>query len=95
MKKKIFGVLVLLFTFFIGVDVFSAASCKVSVQGSTTAYVGDNIRLSVLASSNSSLGTFEYTLSYDSSVAKLTSGSLHIVDYQHVGQSKSTNSYTF
>lgn len=95
MKKKIFGVLVLLFTFFIGVDVFSAASCKVSVQGSTTAYVGDNIRLSVLASSNSSLGTFEYTLSYDSSVAKLTSGSLHIVDYQHVGQSKATNSYTF
>ena len=95
MKKKIFGVLVLLFTFFIGVDVFSAASCKVSVQGSTTAYVGDNIRLSVLATSNSSLGTFEYTLSYDSSVAKLTSGSLHVVDYQHVGQSKATNSYTF
>lgn len=89
MKKVLSGVLVLLLSFFIKLPMISAA-CNISVSAPSNAVVGQTFKVSATVSSNS--GSWEYTLSYDSSKVKLVSGQLHVVGV--VGDSR-TNTYTF
>ncbi len=94
-KKIGIGVFILLFVFLFKLPSASAASCKIGVSAPNQVIVGKSFKVTVTVSSNASLGSWEYTLSYDSSKVKLNSGSLRVVDYGN-GSSKSRSySYTF
>ncbi len=94
-KKVLTGVFVLLFAFLIKLPETSAASCNIRVSAPSSVVVGRNFTVTVNVSSNASLGTWEYTLSYDSSRARLVSGQLHVVDYGNGSKKSASYSYTF
>ncbi len=94
-KKILTGAFILLFVFLFKIPGVDAASCKISVSAPSSVVVGQSFNVTVTVSSSASLGSWEYTLSYDSSMAKLTSGTLHIVDYGNGSKTSSTYSYTF
>lgn len=70
-KKIILAVIVS----FMGVLSLSAASANIRVSTSKSSpIVGNQITVTVSVSSSSALGSWEYSLSYDSSKLKLMSG---------------------
>lgn len=75
----------------------NAASANIRVTSSKTSpIVGNQITVSVSISSSEALGSWEYSLSYDSSKLKLLSGDVHVVDYASNTSTKSaTYKYTF
>lgn len=98
-KIKYLGFLLIIS--FIGVFNVDAASANISVSANTkTVIVGNTIQVTVKVSS-SKLGSWEYCISYDSSVLKLTSSTADantcvkagVVD--KVGQTSSTEKFTF
>lgn len=88
-KKILLGVFTLLFAFLFNLNIVNAG-CNISVSSSKSASVGSNFNVSVTVPSNA--GSWEYTLSYDSSKVKLVSGNLKVVGVY--GDSR-TSSYTF
>ena len=92
-KKIILAVIVN----FMGVLSLSAASANIRVSTSKSSpIVGNQITVTVNVSSSSALGSWEYSLSYDSSKLKLMSGDTHIVDYASNSSTKSASyRYTF
>ena len=94
--KKIFGI-ILLALIIVTPKELNAASGTVSVSSSkTSAVVGSEINITVRLSSNASLGSWEYTLSYDSSKLKLISGTTNVVGYAPNSSTKSQSySYKF
>ena len=92
-KKIILAVIVS----FMGVLSLSAASANIRVSTSKSSpIVGNQITVTVSVSSSSALGSWEYSLSYDSSKLKLMSGDTHIVDYASNSSTKSASyKYTF
>lgn len=95
LSKILTGVFILLFAFIFKIIDVNAASCKIGVSSVSSTGVGSTFKVTVVTSSSSTLGTFEYTLSYDSSKVSLTSGQLHVVDFSHVGQKSASYTYTF
>ena len=77
----------------IGIINSKAASCSISVSSPSSAVVGQSFNVTVKVSSNAALGSWNYTLDYNSLYVRLNSGSLHIVDYGN--GSKSSVSYTY
>lgn len=66
-----------------------AASGSISVRSSRSSLVvGNQVTVTVTVSSTSPLGSWEYSLNYDSSKLKLISGNTHIVDYASNGNTK-------
>ncbi|MEG2621158.1 MAG: hypothetical protein RSA10_03650 [Bacilli bacterium] len=95
-KNYLLGSILLAVAFFIKLPGVSAASAKISVSASTnTAIVGSSFKVTVNVSSNASIGSWEYTLGYDSSKARLTGGQLHVVDYGNGSKRSASYSYTF
>ncbi len=91
-KLLIFGLL----TFIIFSPSFFASS-SINVQTSkSTVIVGNTFNVTVKVSGSEAIGSWDYTLTYDSNILKLTSGNLRVVDYSSNGTSKSaTYNYTF
>lgn len=87
-KKVLLGVFILLFMFLININV--SAGCSISISAPKTASVGSTFKVSATVPSNS--GSWEYTLSYDSSKVKLVSGTLKVVGVY--GDTR-TSTYTF
>ena len=94
-KKILTGAFILLFVFIFKLNNVNAASCRIGVSAPASVNSGSTFKVTVVTSSSSTLGTFEYTLSYDSSKVSLTSGQLHVVDFSHVGQKSASYTYTF
>lgn len=92
--KKILFILGLSFLFFCPYIVDAAT---ISVAGTTaTGTVGGNITVKVTISENSGLGSWEYSLDYDSSKLQLLSGNTHVVGYvDREGQTNQSYTYTF
>lgn len=92
--KKILFILGLSFLFFCPYVVDAAS---ISVAGTTaTGTVGGNITVKVTISENSGLGSWEYSLDYDSSKLQLLSGNTHAVGYvDREGQTNQSYTYTF
>ena len=93
-KKILTGAFVLLFVFLFKLPNV-AASCRIGVSAPSSAVVGQNFKVTVTVSGSSSIGSWEYTLGYDSSKVRLTSGSLHVVDYGNGSKSSASYTYTF
>ena len=91
MKKGLF-ILVLGFLMFLPYKVNAAS---ISVAGTTaTGTVGGNITVKVTISESKGLGSWEYSLDYDSSKLQLLSGSTHVVGYVD-GEGETTKTYTY
>lgn len=94
--KKVTNIfLIILFVFIFKISNISAASCKISVSAPSSVTVGQNFNVTVTVSSNAALGSWNYTLGYDSSKAKFNSGTLHVVDYGNGSKKSSSYSYSF
>lgn len=93
---KIIGTFIISFLFITNVD---AASANVSVSTSANqVIVGKGVTVYVTVSSASPIGSWEYTLNYDTSVFKLTSSEvgLHYASYASNASTKSvTYKYNF
>jgi len=90
--KKILFILGLSFLFFCP-HVVEAAS--ISVAGTTaTGTVGGNITVGVTISESSGLGSWEFSLDYDSNKLQLLSGNTHVVGYVD-GEGQTSQSYTY
>ena len=90
--KKILFILGLSFLFFCPYIVDAAS---ISVAGTTsTGTVGGNITVRVNISEPSGLGSWEYSLNYDSSKLQLLSGNTHVVGYVD-GPGQTNQSYTY
>ncbi len=92
--KKILFILGLSFLFFCP-HIVDAAS--ISIAGTTsTGTVGGNITVRVNITESSGLGSWEYSLNYDSSKLQLLSGNTHVVGYvDGAGQTSQSYTYTF
>lgn len=94
-KKILTGVFILLFAFIFKIDNVSAASCRIGVSAPSSVVVGQSFKVTVTVAGSASIGSWEYTLSYDSSKVRLNSGTLHVVDYGNGSKSSSSYSYSF
>ena len=94
-KKILTGAFILLFTFIFKLPNLDAASCRIGVSAPSSVVVGQSFKVTVTVSSSSSIGSWEYTLSYDSSKVRLKSGTLHVVDYGNGSKKSASYSYTF
>lgn len=76
---------------------FKVDAATISVKGTTaTGTVGGNITVKVTISESKGLGSFEYSLDYDSSKLQLLSGSTHVVGYvDREGETSKTYTYSF
>ena len=80
-------------------NVVNAASGSLSVSGSSTGVVGNQLSVTVTLSSSTAIGSWEFDIGYDRSYLDLTSsstesGGTHAVNYSGSGGIKS-KSYTF
>lgn len=81
--------------FVVGMFEVQAASALINVStNKTSVVVGNSITVTVKISSSDAIGAWEYDISYDSSILKLTSGNAHVVDYA-TSASVKTKSYTY
>ena len=94
-KKVLTGVFIFLFALLFKVSNVDAASCRIGITAPSSAVVGQSFKVTVTVSSGSSIGSWEYTLSYDSSKVRLNSGTLHVVDYGNGSKKSASYSYTF
>lgn len=94
-KKILTGAFILLFAFIFKIDNVSAASCRIGVSTPSSVVVGQSFKVTVTVAGSASIGSWEYTLSYDSSKVRLNSGTLHVVDYGNGSKSSSSYSYSF
>lgn len=94
-KRILTGAFILLFVFLIKLPSVGAASCRIGVSAPSSVVVGRSFNVTVSVSSNASIGSWEYTLSYDSSKVRLNGGSLHVVDYGNGSKKSASYSYSF
>ena len=94
-KKILTGAFILLFAFIFKLPNVDAASCRIGVSAPSSVVVGQSFKVTVTVSSSSSIGSWEYTLSYDSSKVRLKNGTLHVVDYGNGSKKSASYSYTF
>lgn len=71
--KKIKLLLISLFCLIVFPNVVSAASGKITVSGTSTVVVGNNVTVTVTLSSNTLIGSWEMSLNYDKSFLQLKS----------------------
>ena len=94
-KKIIIGLFILIFSFIISVNKVDAASCKIGVSAPANVVVGNKFNVTVTVSGGAPIGSWDYTLSYDSSLVRLNSGQLHVVDYGNGSKKSASYSYSF
>ena len=76
---------------------FKVDAASIRVAGTTaTGVVGGNVTVNVTISEAKGLGSWEYSLSYDTDKLQLLSGSLHVVEaVASMGETSKTYTYTF
>ena len=76
---------------------FKVDAASISVAGTTaTGVIGGNVTVNVTISEPKGLGSWEYSLSYDTDKLQLLSGSLHVVEaVASMGETSKTYTYTF
>ncbi len=94
-KKILTGAFILLFVFLFKLPSIDAASCRIGVSAPSSAVVGQSFKVTVTVSGSASIGSWEYTLSYDSSKVRLNSGQLHVVDYGNGSKTSASYTYSF
>lgn len=94
-NKILIGTLVLFSILLIKLPTYKATSCQIKVSAPKSVVVGQTFNVSVNISSSGQLGTFAYNFGYDTTLAKLNSGTVHVVDYTHVGNKTASYSYSF
>ena len=89
--------LILVFFGFLFAFPITTNAASVSVAGTTaTGVVGGNITVRVTLSEASGLGSWEYSLTYDTNKLQLLSGSTHVVGYvEGAGETSRTYTYSF
>ena len=94
MKQKIIFFFLICF---LGLLPFKVNAATVSIAGTkATAVVGGSITVNVTLTESKGLGSWEFSINYDSSMLQMTSGNAHVVDYvQGEGQKSKTYTYTF
>lgn len=93
MKKKfLMFILSLLFI----PNIIKAASANVQISAPSSVYVGDTVTVSVTISSSASLGSWQYTVSYDDSILSGSNQGQMVASYaENSGKTSVTNSWTF
>lgn len=92
--KRIVSIILGLLLFLNNSDILNAASASISVSSSTSKVViGNTFTVTVKISSGTTLGSWEWTIDYDKSKFKLTSGEINVADYGN--GSKKSASYTY
>ena len=77
LNKILFGLLLI-----IGLTVnVHASSGKISVSGPSKVIVGNTFEVKVTVSSSAKIGTWEFSINYDSKKFKMTSGNKSVKDY--------------
>lgn len=71
------------------------AACNIGVSAPASVVVGKTFTVTTTVSGSNAIGSWEYTLSYDSSKVRYNSGSLHVVDYGNGSKKSASYSYTF
>ncbi len=95
--KKIFKIILFSVVIFMSMkpNVYAASGyIKVSSSASTVT-VGKTFKTTVTISSSVPLGSWEYTLNYNSSLLKLESGKVNIVDWGDGSKKSASYTYTF
>lgn len=95
LKNILTGAFVLLFVFLLKMGRVNAASCRIGVSAPSTVSPNSTFKVTVTVSSSASLGSWEYTLGYDSSKVRLNSGQLHVVDYGNGSKQSASYTYSF
>lgn len=94
--KKLSKFLLSLLIVCIFIPNLKAASATFKTTSSkSTVVVGNTFNVTVKVSSSSTLGSWEYTISYDSSVVQLVSGKKSVADPGNGSQKSQSYSYTF
>lgn len=76
--------------------VVNAASANVSISAPSSIYVGDSVTVSVKISSSSSLGSWQYNVSYDDSILSGSSQAQMVAAYaDNSGKTSTSNTWTF
>ena len=100
--KKIIKIFSLFITFFLTFVIFNssikAASATISVKSNSSVIVGNTIKVTVTLSSASSLGSWDFSIGYDTSLLRLTSSTAESgqrsVGYV-TGNGQTSKTYTF
>lgn len=96
MLKKISIFILGIVLTFVGMMQANASSGTISVTSSaSTVVVGNTFKVTVKISSSTALGSWQYTISYDSNKVKLQSGTSNIVDYGDGATKSRSYTYTF
>ena len=94
--KKILIILFGIILTFTGTLKLEAASGTIKVTSSaSTVVVGNTFKVTVTISSSEALGSWQYTISYDSNKVKLQSGESNVVDYGNGSTKSKSYTYTF
>ena len=89
-------ILITLLLLFVNINVLNAATAYIKVTSSTSkVVVGNTFSVSIKVSSSTSLGTWEFTPSYDKNKLKLVSGDTSVVGYGDEGVKSKTYNYKF
>ena len=94
-SKILLSLFLVSLTFLLKLEVVDAASCRIGVSAPTNVVVGKTFNVTVTVSGGAPIGSWEYTLGYDSSKVRLNSGQLHIVDYGNGSKKSASYSYSF
>lgn len=96
MLKKISVFILGIVLTFGGILQVNASSGTISVTSSaSTVVVGNTFKVTVKISSSAALGSWQYTISYDSNKVKLQSGTSNVVDYGDGTTKSKSYTYTF
>ena len=94
--KKVFKLICLICLMFSGITLVKASSASISVSSSSSKIVvGKTFNVTIKVSSSTTLGSWEFTPSYDSSKLKLTSGETSVADVGDGKIKSKTYSYKF
>lgn len=94
-SKILVSLFLVFFTFLLKLETIDAASCRIGVSAPSNVVVGRTFNVTVTVSGGAPIGSWEYTLGYDSSKVRLNSGQLHIVDYGNGSKKSASYSYSF
>ncbi len=95
--KKVFKLSLIILTLFLSFNLkVKAATGYINVKNnSNTVIVGRTFTTSVTISSSVALGSWEFSLNYNSSLLKLETGSVYVADYGNGSIKSKTYTYTF
>lgn len=94
--KKIKYLIFMIVVSFMFIPTCFAASASINVSSNKgTVVVGNNFNVTIKVNGSDPIGSWDYTVSYDSNVVKLVSGDLHVASYGDGKTKTATYNYTF